>query len=154
MEKEKLKRAEEYYTKLKSQYLAEAYEAAGINTELMGEMTQILLHLKTFALVAIPNLTFIGNTRDGVLGLLKDRQISARRIIATLRPLASAFVEEEVILHLTATRAYMNELKNFYNSLNGAKSRALENDPAIRNGDPTNVDRSAATPSEAPIYPL
>jgi len=154
MEKEKLKKAEEHYTKIKSQYLIESYNKAGINNQIMIQMTQILLNLKTFALVAIPNLTFIGDTRDGVLNLLQNREVSARRVISTLRPLASAFIEHEVILQQTATRAYMDELKNFYQSLNGAKNRALENDPAIKIGDPTNVDRFAATPSEPAVYPL
>jgi len=134
--------------------MADTLASGGVNPEVMVTMTQILLHLKTFALVALPNLSFIGQTKQEVTNLLTDRQISARRIISALRPLASAYIEEEVLLHQTCTRGFNPDLKNFYVSMNSTKARSLEADPAIKVGNPANLDNFAATPSEPPTYPL
>jgi hypothetical protein len=155
LDKENLIKAEKQYQEIHSKYLAETIVTSGIDHQLMNHMTKILLHLQHFAISAIPNLAFIDETRDGVLNLIRgDENITARRVIPTLKPLADAYIEEEVLLSISARRAYTIELKDFYQRLSNAKARALESDPAIKIGDPVNIDRFAATPSGPQIWPL
>jgi len=154
MSKVKLLQAQKYYDTVHAEFLVQKLISSGINEKQMFIMAKILENLKTFALVAIPNLTHVKELKDRVQGILQDQQISTRRVIATLRPLADAFVEEEVLRHLSCQRTQKPELAEFILAMQKIKSSALEADPEIKKGNPVNVDGFSKERSAPVIYPL
>jgi len=143
----KLARVERQCTTIAEKYLQQKLTLGNVDKERISRVTQIILHLKDFALYAIPTMEHPKHVKSILTNIFSQSGgISPRRVITALRLFANAYVEQDVVQSLDTSACRRADFQTFVTNVHLLLDRGLvlasEN---LAKGDISKIDRAVRT---------